>query len=159
MFEFYYVFNSLAFFPYKSFFSFFNVDLLDSAENISIVDFEVGFGASFSSVSKYLNSFFDILYTLKDIEIDEDIVKSIISNYFSISDDISNSEIISREDHISRVEYVFKNVLSIVSKIVGLSRTLPYLDIFRVYCKNPVASPKKYVPFFDVKIFMRTFYF
>ncbi len=159
MFEFYYVFNSLAFFPYKSFFSFFNVDLLDSAENISIVDFEVGFGASFSSVSKYLNSFFDILYTLKDIEIDEDIVKSIISNYFSISDDISNSEIISREDHISRVEYVFKNVLSIVSKIVGLSRTLPYLDIFRVYCKNPVASPKKYVPFFDVKNFYENILF
>lgn len=159
MFEFYYVFNSLAFFPYKSFFSFFNVDLLDSAENISIVDFEVGFGASFSSVSKYLNSFFDILYTLKDIEIDEDIVKSIISNYFSISDDISNSEIISREDHISRVEYVFKNVLSIVSKIVGLSRTLPYLDIFKVYCKNPVASPKKYVPFFDVKNFYENILF
>ncbi|MBB6207648.1 hypothetical protein [Borreliella lanei] len=159
MFEFYYVFNSLAFFPYKSFFSFFNVDLLDNAENISIVDLEVGFGASFSSVSKYLNYFFDILYTLKDIEIDEDIVKSIISNYFSISDDISNSEIISREDHISRVEYVLKNVLSIVSKIVGLSRTLPYLDVFKVYCKNPVASPKKYVPFFDVKNFYENILF
>ncbi|WKD01026.1 hypothetical protein QIA01_03550 [Borreliella americana] len=159
MFEFYYVFNSLAFFPYKSFFSFFNVDLLDNAENISIVDLEVGFGTSFSSVSKYLNSFFDILYTLKDIEIDENIVKSIISNYFSISDDISNSEIISREDHISRVEYVLKNVLSIVSKIIGLSRTLPYLDIFRVYCKNPVASPKKYVPFFDLKNFYENILF
>ncbi|QFI14802.1 hypothetical protein QIA37_04130 [Borrelia sp. CA_690] len=153
MFEFYYVFNSLAFFPYRSFFSFFNVDLLDNIENISIVDLEVGFGTSFSSVSKYLNYFFDILYTLKDIEIDEDIVKSIISNYFLIFDDINNSETISREDHLSRVEYVLKNVLSVVSKIVGLSRTLPYLDIFRVYCKNPVASPKKYVPFFDVKNF------
>lgn len=159
MFEFYYVFNSLAFFPYKSFFSFFNVDLLDNAEKISIVDLEVGFGTSFSSVSKYLNSFFDILYTLKDIEIDEDIIKSIISNYFSISDDISNSEIISREDHISRVEYVLKNVLSIVSKIVGLSRTLPYLDVFKVYCKNPAASPKKYVPFFDVKNFYENILF
>ncbi|MBB6212818.1 hypothetical protein QIA17_04085 [Borreliella californiensis] len=159
MFEFYYVFNSLAFFPYKSFFSFFNVDLLDNAENINIVDLEVGFGTSFSSVSKYLNSFFDILYTLKDIEINEDIVKTIISNYFSISDDISNSEIISREDHISRVEYVLKNVLSIVSKIVGLSRTLPYLNIFKVYCKNPVVSPKKYVPFFDVKNFYENILF
>ncbi len=57
MFEFYYVFNSLAFFPYKSFFSFFNVDLLDNVENISIVDLEVDFGTSFSSVSKYLNYF------------------------------------------------------------------------------------------------------
>ncbi|APJ08433.1 hypothetical protein [Borreliella afzelii] len=159
MFEFYYVFNSLAFFPYKSFFSFFNVDLLDNVENISIVDLEVGFGTSFSSVSKYLNYFFDILYTLKDIEIDEDIVKSIISNYFLISDDISNSEVISREDHLSRVEYVLKNVLSVLSKIVGLSRTLPYLDVFRVYCKNPVASPKKYVPFFDVKNFYENILF
>nr|WP_326491338.1 hypothetical protein [Borreliella garinii] len=159
MFEFYYVFNSLAFFPYKSFFSFFNVDLLDNVENISIVDLEVDFGTSFSSVSKYLNYFFDILYTLKDIEIDENIVKSIISNYFLISDDISNSEIISREDHLSRVEYVLKNVLSVVSKIVGLSRTLPYLDVFKVYCKNPVASPKKYVPFFDVKNFYENILF
>ncbi|AJA90493.1 hypothetical protein OY14_03535 [Borreliella chilensis] len=158
-FEFYYVFNSLAFFPYKSFFSFFNVDLLDNIENVNIVDLEIGFGTSFSSVSKYLNYFFDILYTLKDIEIDEDIVKSIISNYFLISDDISNSEIISKEDHSSRVEYVLKNVLSIVSKIVGLSRTLPYLDIFRVYCKNPVASPKRYVPFFDVKSFYENILF
>ncbi len=99
------------------------------------------------------------MYTLKDIEIDEDIVKSIISNYFLISDDISNSEVISREDHLSRVEYVLKNVLSVLSKIVGLSRTLPYLDVFRVYCKNPVASPKKYVPFFDVKNFYENILF
>ncbi|WP_221037597.1 DUF5312 domain-containing protein [Borrelia sp. HM] len=152
MFEFFYILNSIVFFPYKSFFSFFNVDLLDDLKNFDdIVNFDRTVSTSFASIDKYFKCFFELLYTLREIEVNEEILKIIIKNYFLIIK--SNEDSILSEEKLLKIDAMFKSILGIILKIINLAKTLPYLDVFKIYYENPVLTPKKYVPYFDVKSF------
>ncbi|BCR19648.1 hypothetical protein BmHoA_00725 [Borrelia miyamotoi] len=151
VFEFFYVLNSISFFPYKSFFSLFNMELLDNVDNFDVANLDETVSASFASVDKYFKCFFELLYTLRDIEINEEILKIIIKNYFLIIK--SNENFVLSEEKLLKIDAMFKSVLGIMLKIINLSKTLPYLDVFKIYYENPVLRPKKYVPYLDVKSF------
>ncbi|UPA18165.1 DUF5312 domain-containing protein [Borrelia puertoricensis] len=157
MFEFFYVLNSIAFFPYRSFFSFFNVEPLDDMGNFDVFDLDKTVSTSFESVSKYFKCFFEILHTLKDIEVNEDVLKIIVKNYFLIIK--SNENSILSEESLLGIDSMFKDILDIMTKIISLSKTLPYLDVFKIYYENPVLKPKNYVPCFDVKSFYENILF
>ncbi|AHH14203.1 Hypothetical protein BHW_0044800 [Borrelia hermsii MTW] len=151
MFNFFYVINGIAFFPYKSFLSFFNVELLDDVDNFDVADLDGTVGTSFESVDKYFKCFCELLHTLRDIEINEEVLKIIIKNYFLIIKSGENG--ILSEENLLGIDSMFKSILGIIIKIISLSKTLPYLDIFKIYYENPILKPKKYVPCFDVKSF------
>ncbi|AYE36556.1 hypothetical protein DB313_03695 [Borrelia turcica IST7] len=157
IFKFFYVLNSVAFFPYKSFFSFFNIEFLDDNENLDIVNFNGLGNASFDSVDKYLNSFFDILHTLRDIEVNEEILKIIIRHYFLTID--SNEDEILGDESLLKFDIMYKNVLNIMSNIISLAKTLPYMEVFKLYYKNPVLQPKKCVSYLDLKSFYENILF
>ncbi|WKC58243.1 hypothetical protein [Borrelia sp. P9F1] len=140
IFEFFYVLNSVAFFPYKSFFSFFSIEFLDDA-SLDIAKFDGTDSANFESVDKYFNCFFDLLHTVRCIEINEEILNIIVRNYFLTIG--SNETEIFNEESFLKFDIIYKNVLNIMSKIIGLVKTLPYLEIFRLYYKNPVLQPRR----------------
>ncbi|QMU99456.1 hypothetical protein F0310_03495 [Borrelia sp. A-FGy1] len=157
IFKFFYILNSIAFFPYKSFFSFFDIEFLDNNENLDIINFNNLVNVSFDSVDKYFNSFFDILYTLRDIEVNEEILKIIIRYYF-LKIDSSEDEILG-DENILEFDIMYKNILSAMSDIISLSKTLPYMKVFKLYYKNPVLQPKKYVSYLDLKSFYENILF
>ncbi|WP_445436133.1 hypothetical protein [Candidatus Borreliella tachyglossi] len=157
IFEFFYVLNSFAFFPYKSFFSFFNIEFLDDIENLDAVNLDNAISASFESVDKYFSGLFDLLYTLRSIEVNEDILRIIIKNYFFIME--SDEDGILSEESLLKVDSAFKSIVSIMSKIISLAKTLPYLDVFKIYYKNPVLKPKKYIPYLDIRSFYENILF
>ncbi|AHH10899.1 hypothetical protein bcCo53_000708 [Borrelia coriaceae] len=151
MFEFFYVLDGIAFFPYKSFFSFFNIELLDDVDNFDVADLDRTASASFESVNKYFKCFFELLHTLRKVEINEEVLKIIVKNYFLIIR--SNEDGLLSEESLLGVDAMFKDILGIMIKIIGLSKTLPYLDVFKIYYENPVLEPKKHIPCFDIKSF------
>ncbi|WP_024653343.1 hypothetical protein [Borrelia persica] len=157
MFDFFYILHGVAFFPYKSFFAFFNVELLDDKDSFDISDLDATVSASFESVDKYFKCFCEILYTLKEILINEEVLKIIIKNYFLIAK--SNENGVLSEESLVEVDSIFKNVSSIMTGIIDLSKTLPYLDVFKIYYENPVLRPKKYIPYFDVRSFYENILF
>ncbi|ETZ18890.1 hypothetical protein BDCR2A_00863 [Borrelia duttonii CR2A] len=155
--NFFYILNSVAFFPYKSFFSFFDIELLDDKDNFDIADLDGTISTSFESVDKYFKCFCEIVHTLRDIVINEEVLKIIIKNYFLIVK--SNENGILNEENLLDVDSIFKNMLGIIIKLINLSKTLPYLDVFKIYYENPVLTPKKYVPCFDVRSFYENILF
>ncbi|WP_024654959.1 hypothetical protein [Borrelia hispanica] len=157
MFEFFYILNSVAFFPYKSFFSFFDIELLDDKDNFDIADLDRTISTSFESVDKYFKCFCEIVHTLRDIVINEEVLKIIIKNYFLIVK--SNENEILNEENLLNVDSIFKNMLGIMMKLINLSKTLPYLDVFKIYYENPLLTPKKYIPCFDVRSFYENILF
>ncbi|UER67853.1 DUF5312 domain-containing protein [Borrelia sp. BU AG58] len=156
IFEFFYVLNSVAFFPYKSFFSFFDIEFLDDA-NLNITNFNGSGSASFESVDKYFNCFFDLLHTLGRIEVNEEILKIIVRNYFLTID--SNKVNVFGEEGVLKFDIIYKNVLSIMSKVISLAKSLPYLEIFKLYYKNPILQPNKCVSSLDLKSFYENILF
>ncbi|UGQ17480.1 DUF5312 domain-containing protein [Borrelia sp. RT1S] len=161
IFEFFYVLNSVAFFPYKSFFSFFNIEFLDDA-TLDIVKFSGLGSASFESVDKYFNCFFDLLHTVGFIEVNEEILKIIVRSYFLVIGS-NEAEIFNEEGFLEegflKLDIIYKNVLNIMLKIISLVKTLPYLEIFRLYYKNPVLQPRRRCTSLDLRGFYENILF
>ena len=74
------------------------------------------------------------MHTLRDIEVNEEILKIIIRHYF-LAIDFNEAEILGNES-LLKFDIMYKNVLNIMSKIISLAKTLPYLEVFKLYYKN-----------------------